>query len=81
MATIAGKELLLKDENKEIRIELDLAQLCWITESIDESFWVVLSESEADLGGCGEFVVHIKLEQRGPPWCHHLQMQQGGQLN
>jgi hypothetical protein len=77
MTTIAGREFLLKDENKEIRMELDLIQLCWITESIDESFWVSLG-SDAELDAYDEVVVHIRLGQCCPPCCHHLRMQQGG---
>jgi hypothetical protein len=66
MTTIAGMEFLLKYENKEIRIQLDLAQLCWITESIDESIWVSL-ESDSELDEFDEVVVYIRLGQRGPP--------------
>jgi hypothetical protein len=80
MTTIAGREFLLKVENKGIRIELDLTQLCWITESIEELFWISLG-SDAELDAYDEVVVHIRLGQRGPPWCHHLRMQQWGQLN
>jgi hypothetical protein len=47
--TIVGREFLLNDENNEIRIKFDLVQLCWITESVGESFCIFLLGSEAQL--------------------------------
>jgi hypothetical protein len=70
MATIEGRAFLLKEENKEIKTAFDLAQLCCITESKDE-FSSLLAGREVELELAVEDVVHIRLQQRGPP-CHQL---------
>jgi hypothetical protein len=57
----------LKEENKEIRTAFDLAQLCWIIESNAEFSKVMAEEAFEELL---EGVVLIRLQQRGPPWCH-----------
>jgi hypothetical protein len=52
MATMGGRERLLKDENKEIRIELDPAQLCWMIERRDTGLLTEkVGSGEGDLEG------------------------------
>jgi hypothetical protein len=70
MATMGGKESLLKEENKEIKIELDPVQLCWMIERrgaflSDEK----VGSGEGDLEG--RLVVQLIKEcQHGQP-CRH----------